>query len=88
MPERSTLEYVADLIIQRTIASVSPEDLEAALQRAYPFGDDPVGYRVWVEALKRNGIKGSVPKPPSLRPKPSSAAAPANHAEAGDSSSS
>jgi len=69
MPERSTLEYVADLIIRRTIESCTEGELAAALERVYPFGDDPTGYTVWVDTLKLHGIT-TFPPPPSKRLKP------------------
>jgi hypothetical protein len=57
MPEPSTLEHVANIIIRRTIAEVQdPELLMEALSRACPFADDPRLYEVWLKALERHGI--------------------------------
>jgi hypothetical protein len=69
MPQRSTLEYVADLIIRQTMSMTSdPADLEAALLRAYPFADDPTAYQVWVDALRDKGINCTTPDPSATRP--------------------
>ena len=58
MPEPSTLEHVANIIIRRTIAEVQdPEQLLDALSRACPFTDDPRFYEVWLRALERHGIR-------------------------------
>jgi hypothetical protein len=57
MPQNSTLELIADIIIQRTIADVGRgTGLIDALERAYPFPDE-IDYReIWTEALRRAGI--------------------------------
>jgi hypothetical protein len=57
MPEISTLEYIADLVIRRTVAEVGlGTDLVSALERAYPFSDDNDSRSAWTEALRRHGI--------------------------------
>jgi hypothetical protein len=55
MPELTSLEQVADSIIRRVLAEVTdPESLADALNRANPFGNDPHGRRLWLDALLRN----------------------------------
>jgi hypothetical protein len=57
MPEPSTLEHVANIIIRRTMSEVQdPQQLMDALSRACPFTDDPRFYEVWLRALERHGI--------------------------------
>jgi hypothetical protein len=57
MPELSTLEHIADIVIRRTIDEVGRgTELVAALERAYPFPDEPVFREAWAEALRRQGI--------------------------------
>ena len=51
MAQRSTLVQVAD---NRVFRDIRPgEDLARALNEAYPFGDDPRGREVWLEAFHR-----------------------------------
>jgi hypothetical protein len=67
MPEPSTLEHVANIIIRRTIAEVQdPQQLAEALARACPFTEDPRFYEIWLRALERHGIPTkdlATPKP-------------------------
>ena len=57
MPEISTLEHIADIIVQRTINEVGRgTELVGALERAYPFPDDEPYRETWTEALRRHGI--------------------------------
>jgi hypothetical protein len=57
MPEISTLEHIADIVIRRTIGEVGRgTELVDALERAYPFPDEPVFREAWDEALRRQGI--------------------------------
>jgi hypothetical protein len=68
MPESSTLEHVANIIIRRTIAEVQdPELLMEALSRACPFADDPTLYQVWLKALERNGISTEGLRAPDVK---------------------
>ncbi len=58
MAQRSTLVQVADIVINRVFQEIRPgEDLARALNEAYPFGDDPHGREVWLEALLRNAVQ-------------------------------
>jgi hypothetical protein len=58
MAERSTLLKTADIIIRRVLADVdSGTDLAEALNKAYPFGDDPEERQIWLEALIRIAVK-------------------------------
>ena len=58
MAERSTLLQTADVIIRRVLADAdSTTDLADALNKAYPFGDDPQGRDIWLEALIRVAFK-------------------------------
>jgi hypothetical protein len=57
MPEPSTLEHVANIIIRRTIAEAQdPQQLMDALSRACPFTDDARFHEIWLRALERHGI--------------------------------
>ena len=59
MAQRSTLEYIADLVIRQVLAQVDDATpLAEALERAYPFGDHPNGRQIWMDALLRNAIDG------------------------------
>ena len=54
MAQRSTLVQVAD---NRVFRDIRPgEDLARALNEAYPFGDDPRGREVWLEAFLRKAV--------------------------------
>jgi hypothetical protein len=56
MPDASTLELVAELIARRVAeecANMSPSELAAAFERAYPFGDFPGGREIWEKAVSR-----------------------------------
>lgn len=58
MAERSTLLQAADVIIRRVLADANGNtNLAEALNKAYPFGDDPQGKEVWLEALIRVAFK-------------------------------
>ena len=57
MPQTSTLELIADIVIQRTINEVGRgTELIAALERANPFPDEEPFRETWTEALRRHGI--------------------------------
>jgi hypothetical protein len=57
MPQISTLEHIADIVIRRTIDEVGRgTELVPALERAYPFPDEPAFREAWTEALRRRGI--------------------------------
>ena len=57
MPQISTLEHIADIVIQRTINEVGRgTELIAALERAYPFPDEEPFRETWDYALRRHGI--------------------------------
>jgi hypothetical protein len=57
MPEPSTLEHVANIIIRRTMSEVQdPQQLMDALSHACPFTDDELFHDVWLRALERHGI--------------------------------
>lgn len=57
MPEPSTLEHVANIIIRRTMSEIQdPQQLMDALSRACPFTDDPLYNEVWLRALERHGL--------------------------------
>jgi hypothetical protein len=68
MSELEDLKDVADLIIRRVLAEATDAaSLAEALNRANPFGDDPHGRRLWLEAILRNAYKldkGEGPKKP------------------------
>ena len=74
MPEISTLEHIADIVIRRTIADVGRgRDLITALERAYPFPDEDVFREAWTEALRRQGIiivRHSTRQPVKTAPRP------------------
>ena len=55
---QSTLEQIADLLIQRTMweARETGDDPAEALARACPFADDAVAYAVWIDRLAENGV--------------------------------
>jgi len=68
MPEPSTLEHVANIIIRRTIAEVQdPQQLLDALSRACPFTEDPRFYEIWLRALERHGIPIKDLAPPKMK---------------------
>jgi hypothetical protein len=70
MPEPSTLEHVANIIIRRTIAEVQdPQQLADALARACPFTEDPRFYEIWLRALERHGIPTKDLAPPKPKAK-------------------
>jgi hypothetical protein len=55
MPQLSTLKHVADIVVSRILANAADhEDVAAALEEAYPFGDHPHGKQVWLDALLRH----------------------------------
>ena len=57
MVQRSTLVQVADIVINRVLRETRPgEELARALNEAYPFGDDPRGRKVWLEALIQKAV--------------------------------
>ena len=57
MPQLSTLKLVAGLVVARILSHAAEhDDLAAALEEAYPFGDDPSGRQVWVDALLRHAF--------------------------------
>jgi hypothetical protein len=65
MPQLSTLEYVAELVIRRVCSEIGHgPGLNQALVTAYPFGDDPVGYGVWVDTLARLDLLSHIPDRP------------------------
>ena len=58
MTDLHDLSDVADLIIRRVLAEATDEtSLAEALNRANPFGDDPYGKQLWLEAILRNAYK-------------------------------
>ena len=58
MADRSALLKTADGIIRRVLADAgSNTNLADALNNAYPFGDDPHGREIWLEALIRVAFK-------------------------------
>ena len=58
MPQRSTLFYVANLVVRRVLAEAGPEtDLAEALRRAYPFDNSPEARRIWREVVLRYGVE-------------------------------
>jgi hypothetical protein len=68
MPEPSTLEHVANIIIRRTMSEVQdPQQLRDALSRACPFTDDPLFYEVWLRALERHGFATDGIVPPRMK---------------------
>lgn len=70
MPEPSTLEHVANIIIRRTMSEVQdPQQLMDALSHACPFTDDPIFYEVWLRALERHGIATDGLAPSKMRVK-------------------
>lgn len=57
MPQLSTLKLVADIVVARVLSdAVETEDLAAVLEDAYPFGNDPCGRQVWLDALLRHAF--------------------------------
>jgi hypothetical protein len=57
MPQVTTLEHIAEIVIRRTIAEVGRgSELVIALERAYPFPDDGPFRKAWTDALRREGI--------------------------------
>ena len=62
MPQLSTLKHVADIVVSRILADAAQyKDVAAALEEAYPFGDDPIERQVWMDALLRHAF--SLPEP-------------------------
>jgi hypothetical protein len=57
MPQLSTLKLVADIVVSRILHNAEQyHDVAAALEEAYPFGDDPHGRQVWLDALLRHAF--------------------------------
>jgi hypothetical protein len=57
MADFSTLEHVAGLVIRRVLSEASDiTDLDAALERAYPFGENPQGRAAWASSLLRHVV--------------------------------
>ena len=55
MPQPATLKHIADTVIRRVLSQVENRtDLGAALEREYPFGDDPLERQIWLDALLRH----------------------------------
>ena len=60
MPQLSTLSYVADIVVRRTLADAASDptlDLPAAIEAAYPFDQCPVARRIWVDTVSRHSFK-------------------------------
>jgi hypothetical protein len=58
MPQLSTLEQVADIIVRRTIAEVGRGNgLIAALERAYPFPAYSYCREIWEQALEHHNVR-------------------------------
>jgi hypothetical protein len=58
MTDLHDLPDVADMIIRRVLAEATDEtSLADALNRANPFGDDPYGKQLWLEAILRNAYR-------------------------------
>jgi hypothetical protein len=63
MPQNTTLEYVADLVIRRAIAEVGKGPaLASVLERIYPFANNDRCREVWEKALERHDLKCAVEK--------------------------
>ena len=63
MPQPTTLEYVADLVIRRTLLEVGKgPDLAPALERAYPFPDHHDYSKVWQRALHWHNLTDDIPR--------------------------
>jgi hypothetical protein len=57
MPDISTLEHIADIVIRRTITDFGRgSELIDALERAYPFPEGHHFRDAWTRALRRQGI--------------------------------
>lgn len=59
MPQPSTLSYVADLVVRRTITDAAADptiDLIAKLEEAYPFDESVTARRIWLDALIRYSL--------------------------------
>ena len=55
MSDLTYRKHVADMIVRRVLSHVENcEELAAALKREYPFGDDPQGREIWLDALLRH----------------------------------
>jgi hypothetical protein len=55
MPQLSTLEQVARIVIQRTIADVGQSNaLFSALESAYPFPSDNYCRAIWNQVLEQH----------------------------------
>jgi hypothetical protein len=58
MPEASTLSFVADLVIRRTIAEAKPGcDVRKLVDDAYPFDESVTARRIWLDALIRYSLE-------------------------------
>ena len=58
MPAVSTLKYVVDVVIRRNLADFGTgTELHTALDRTYPFSDDPIESAVWLETSRRYNIE-------------------------------
>ena len=59
MPQLSTLEQIANIVVRRTIAEVGHADaLMDALERAYPFpGDYSYCREIWERALEQHDVR-------------------------------
>ena len=66
MPTPATLEYVADLVVRRALIEASSKGraIHDVLNEFYPFAEDDFCRRVWMEALRRHGLK--VQEPPRI----------------------
>jgi hypothetical protein len=55
MSDPSYRKHVADMVVRRVLSQVDNcEDLAVALKREYPFGDDPQGREIWLDAVLRH----------------------------------
>jgi hypothetical protein len=55
MNEPAALKQIADTVIRRVLSEMENRpDLGAALEREYPFGDDPLERQIWLDALLRH----------------------------------
>lgn len=58
MPQLSTLEQIADIVIRRTVAEVGDtSSLMDALERAYPFPGYSYCREIWERALEQHNIR-------------------------------
>jgi hypothetical protein len=57
MPQPSTLKHVADIVIRRVLAHAdTAADLPSALDREYPFGDDPQAREIWLNTVRQHAL--------------------------------